>query len=391
MRVYLHVQHLLGTGHVVRAAALGRALAETGAEVRLASGNAIPRTVDLTGIDPYLLPLARSADAQFSAILDETGIPISEAWKEKRQQILQDDVMAFKPDIILTETFPFGRWAFRFELLPLLDALKQTKTPPLIAASIRDILVRKKELRKEEAMARLFLDHYDLLLVHSDPSFTRLEDSFRATDMIRDRLAYTGYIHGASNQTAYGQDGFDEVLVSCGGGAVGLTLLKTALDARPLTEKASTRTWRLLVGKDVSDADMTALQARAAQERNTAGNVIIERARPDFPALLHRVALSISQTGYNTALDSLSAGCRTLFIPFATEDETEQTQRAEALCKRGFACMIPEAGLTPDRLAAAIDDALDMPVKKAHLDTDGARKSADILIKTRHRHRNSLN
>ncbi|WP_350334188.1 glycosyltransferase family protein [Coralliovum pocilloporae] len=381
MRVYIHVQHLLGTGHVVRAAALGRALVEAGCQVRLASGNTIPPTVDLTGLDVYLLPKARSADAHFSAILDENDDPISEDWKAARKDNLRSDVLAFQPDILLTETFPFGRRAFRFELLPLLEELNAQANPPLIAASIRDILVRKDDPKKERGMAELFLKHYDLLLVHSDPAFTRLEDSFAATDLISDKLAYTGYIHGASSIPARNEDGSDEILISCGGGAVGLNLLKTALVARQHSKAACDKTWRLLVGKDILDADLAALRTDAHE------GLIVERARPDFPALLHRVALSVSQTGYNTALDILAAGCRALFIPFATGDETEQTQRAEALCARGFSHLLPETSLTPVTLASAIDKALAAPVKKAHLDTNGSEKSAEILIRARENQR----
>lgn len=38
---------------------------------------------------------------------------------------------------------------------------------------------------------------YDLVLVHSDPDFIRLEDSFPFTDRIAHLIAYTGFVDTA--------------------------------------------------------------------------------------------------------------------------------------------------------------------------------------------------
>ncbi len=80
----------------------------------------------------------------------------------------------------------------------------------------------------------------------------------------------------------------------------------------------------------------------------------MEPNRPDFRALLGHAALSVSQAGYNTALDVLAAGVRAIFVPFAAHDETEQTDRARALAARGLATVIAEHELTAERLAATV-------------------------------------
>ena len=61
MKVLIHVQHLLGIGHAVRAAAIGRALRDRGVKVTLASGNRLPEVIDTTGLDVVELPAARAA------------------------------------------------------------------------------------------------------------------------------------------------------------------------------------------------------------------------------------------------------------------------------------------------------------------------------------------
>ncbi|MDP7549237.1 MAG: glycosyltransferase, partial [Alphaproteobacteria bacterium] len=95
-----------------------------------------------------------------------------------------------------------------------------------------------------------------------------------------------------------------------------------------------------------------------AAEASEAGGILVERARGDFPTLLMNCALSISQGGYNTLMECMHAGCRSIVVPYAGGLETEQTLRAELLAERGVVTIIPEVELRPATLAAAIDQAL---------------------------------
>ncbi|GGE94474.1 glycosyltransferase [Stappia taiwanensis] len=386
---FIHVQHLLGTGHVVRAAAIGRALAARGVRVTLATGNTPPPTLDLAGLRVIALPPVRTADARFNRFLTPEGGEIDDAWKAARRDAT---LAAFSAgdagrpfDLLLTETWPFGRRAFAFEMGPLLEAARARPRPPLIGASIRDILVRKQELWKEEWMADQALAFYDRVLVHSDPDFIRLEDSFPFADRISELVRYTGFVEAAPRPAPAplprslltdpeDADGTDEVIVSCGGGAVGEALLDAALDARALSRRAGDCRWRLLAGHGIAEDRFAELTARAGH------GVIVERARSDFPALLGRARLSVSQAGYNTVLDILHAGVPAVFVPFAQIRETEQQQRAEALARHGRAVVTSETGLTAERLAAAADDALSLPRRPVKVRFGGAAASADLLL-----------
>jgi len=373
LKAFIHVQHLLGTGHVVRAAAIGKALAAQGVAVTLASGNRIPPTLDTGPLEIVELPACKSPDAAFKRLVTLDNEDIDDAWKSAR---VKASIQAFEAqdyDLLLTETYPFGRRQLDFELTPLLETAKARIKPPLVATSIRDILVRKKELWKERWMADQALTFYDRILVHSDPDFIRLGDSFPFADDVDGLVRYTGYVGGAARPPSESADGEDEVIISCGGGAVAESLLSAALDARPLSRRAEDTPWRVLIGHDISD------DAFAIYQRSAADGVIVERARPDFPELLKRARLSVSQAGYNTVLDILVAGVPAVFVPFAQANETEQTQRAEALARHGRAVLTPEAGLTPERLASAIDDALALPRSHHAVRLGGAEESARIL------------
>jgi predicted glycosyltransferase len=146
--------------------------------------------------------------------------------------------------------------------------------------------------------------------------------------------------------------------------------------ARSLTS-LSAATWRVLVGTKVPEAEFRALGEIAES------GVIVERARGDFPALLMNCALSISQGGYNTVMESLHAGCAALIVPYAGGLETEQTLRAGLLAERGLINVLDEAGLTPENLAASIEKAiLGRGKRKAiSIRTDGAAETARLITK----------
>lgn len=375
MKVLFWVQHLLGIGHVRRAAVIAEALRDAGAKVTLAAGGFPVPGVEPRGIDRLQLPPVRAAGADFSALIDETGRPIDDAWRQRRAAALMRAFDDVGPDILLTESFPLGRRAFRFELLPVLEAAHRRRRPPLIAASVRDILVRKAQPAKEEQMADLGRRWYHRILVHGDPALVSLDATFPPAGRIADLVAYTGYVAPDRPIVPAPEGvGAGEVIVSVGGGAVGETLLRTALAARPLSALAE-RPWRLLAGPDLSESIVGELAGLAGN------GIVVERARPDFPDLLNRAALSISQAGYNTVLDILSAGCRAVLVPFAAGQESEQALRAGLLADRGLVQVLAEADLTPARLATAASEAMAQPAPgRAGFRRNGGAETAHILV-----------
>ena len=76
MKVFFYVQHLLGIGHLRRAASLARALAQAGFEVTLASGGK-----PVEGYRACCSCRRHRSDASFQQLLDERGKPVDDAWK----------------------------------------------------------------------------------------------------------------------------------------------------------------------------------------------------------------------------------------------------------------------------------------------------------------------
>src|SRR5260221_1318360 len=300
-RVFFYVQHLLGIGHLRRAAAIARALVAAGAEVTFVSGGEPVPTIDLDGAELVQLPAASAADSGFSAVVDAAGQPIDAAWKDERRHQLLAHFADRRPDILLIEMYPFGRRQFRFELTPLLEAAAARVNTaigrPLLACSLRDILVDKGRADRRAETVALVDKFFDLMLVHGDPSLVTLDRTFADTAHVRHKLRYTGYVvehlpPDGGNDRSHG-----EVLISAGGGAVGAPLFDVAIAAKALSRHRD-RPWRLITGRNLP----THLAAQIAAAAARAG-IAIEQFRSDFPRLLQDCLLSVSQGGYNTVME----------------------------------------------------------------------------------------
>jgi len=371
VRVLFHVQHLLGVGHQVRAGAIARAMRDAGLEVHVAQGGA-PGAADTqdASINVHNLPPARSADAQFSGLVTETGQPVDDAWRAARRDRLLQVFDTVAPDLLLIEGYPFARRQFRFELDPLLEAARD-RIP--VVVSIRDILVEKNKPGRAEEIVTVVRAGIDRILVHGDPDFVRLKQSFQLADRIAEKTFYTGYVVAdPPRRSDGGDDGRDEIVVSAGGGAVGGPLLRTALAAARQPAMKPYR-WRLLLGPNLPDDDRSVLAALPE-------NVVAEPVRDDFRAILARAAASVSQAGYNTMMDLSAAGCRSVLVPFAGTGETEQPLRAELARQRGWARVVAEADLTPDQLAVSLSECLAGPRPGPWpLDRGGAVRTAALV------------
>lgn len=371
-RVFFHVQHLLGIGHVRRAAVLARTLAAGGFDVLLVSGGA-PLDLQIGGARFHQLPPVRARDEGLRELSRLDGSPLDEAFRIERTRRLIELFRAEAPDVLITEQFPFGRTQLRFELLPLLEAARARRPKPLIVSSVRDIVRRSMSPQRVRQAIDLCRD-FDLILIHGDPMLFGFDRSFAGWEAIRTRAAYTGYVAepgGEVDEDGPGggpSDGRGEVIVSVGGGAVGGPLFRAASGARAGGTLAD-RTWRLLAGANLGDPV------------EAVDGMIVEPARADFRRLLRNATLSISQAGYNTVVDTLGCADRAVLVPFGTERETEQADRAAWLAERGLVACVPPSEVSAAALSAAIDRAMRGPSIRGFppCDLDGAAATAALL------------
>ena len=374
MSVLIWVQHLLGTGHFKRAATLAEAMAADGLDVTLVSGGPPVEWIKPEGVRLEHLPGVRARDRQFSAMVDLEGQPIDQVFIAKRRAKLMAVLARTRPRVVMTEMFPFGRRAFQFELIRLLEAASSFVPRPKILSSVRDILVIKSDQSRYDWMRDLVQTYYDHVLVHTDPNLVPFDLTFPHAKEISAKIVNTGYV---TEKPASAEPKINsmapEVLVSTGGGRVGAKLIEAAIKARAQSRLKDVP-WRVIAGGYADQAELNALRSKLPL------GIILTGPSPDFQARLANSLLSISQAGYNTVVEGLRMGKRMVLVPFETASETEQSLRAERLSNMGLAQTISEADLTPENLAKAVDAALDRPPPQvADLNLDGMANTVKFV------------
>lgn len=378
MKILIAVTHLLGIGHFARMRVLARGLAQAGHEVTLVSGGRAQPHLDDRGFTLVQLPPVHCTGTDFSTLYQADGTILDDDTRAARRALLTATCRQFAPDIVITETFPFGRRALKDEFIALCETAAALRPRPAIVCSIRDILNPPSSAQKAQDAEDLIGTFYDAVLVHGDGALVPPEAGWPFGRTGARALRMTGYIDESapadSPVAAHGA-----IIVSGGGSAASLPLYRAACEAaRILTD----RHWHVLIGHGVAQTDFDAI-AHAAPP-----NMKVERARKDFRALLRGACLSVSQAGYNTVVDLFDAGVRMVLVPFAAGQEREQTLRAEALAARDLARIVAESDLRGDTLARAVQNALALPApNRLAIARDGVSGSIAALEAVSHERR----
>lgn len=374
-RLLLYCQHSLGMGHWVRAMTLANALTRSFRVTFLNGGRAPGHQLPASDLDMLNLPpLGMGDDHQLYSQDEHYGVKQA---LELRRQLILDSYATLKPDVILIELFPFGRKKLAGELLPLLKAARKDKdSQPLIFCSLRDIMVnaRKDQVRHDDRARWLTDRYFDSVLVHSDPRFARLDDSFHPSRHMRTPLQYTGFVSpgGSTAANPLRQSG---VLISAGGGMVGAQLFQAALQAHRLTWASAKLPMTIVAGPFLPESDWQEL----LEQGEMLEGLTLKRSVPAMQPLLDAHSLSVSQCGYNTVMDILESGTPALVVPFVRGQEDEQIQRANKLKALGLLKVLDPAALDGQRLAKEILQLQVFSPNPNGLDLSGADTTVRII------------
>jgi predicted glycosyltransferase len=320
-----------------------------------------------------LAPVGSTPDGQLASL--DPAVTLDQAWARRAEQ-LRRAVEECDPDVIVVELFPFGRRKFAAELLPMLERAKRSERRPVVVCSVRDILVDghpDKQHHDDEA-AGLLDAHFDAVIIHGDPRFARLEETFRPSVPPQVPFLYSGFVAPAGRPRP-GRRRANQVLVSAGGGQVGGSLFCAAVAAHREALGPSGLTTKIVTGPFLSDSVAAALEDRA----RGIGGLTVERFVRDLASEMAESAVSVSQSGYNTTIDLLRSGVPALVVPYDDGRETEQIERGRRLESRGLARVVAAAELTPARLAAGVFELANSVPSPIHLDLDGAPRTAALV------------
>lgn len=375
MRIAYYCQHVLGIGHFHRSLEICQALSARH-QVQLVTGgppvSGVPDTIGL-----FQLPGLRM-DSRFQNLAPCAPGRTLEETRDERRNLLMSFFNDYRPEVFVVELYPFGRKAFRFELDPVLAAIREGTLPPCRCyVSLRDILVERPDDRDrfENRAVTTLNRFFDGLLIHSDPAIITLDETFSRVEDITIPIAYTGFVTPQvvknSRADIRGRlqltDKDRLIVVSIGGGNVGSELVSGAIEAFRLLPDTSPYHMQIFTGpyfeQEVFEKLSTSLPSR----------ICLDRFTDSFPDWLQAADLSISMAGYNTCMNIVQAGVPGLVYPFA--HNREQVLRATRLRQKTTIRILDPAELQAETLAGLIREMSGKPRYPTIINLNGAAAS----------------
>jgi predicted glycosyltransferase len=372
-RLLFYCQHSLGMGHLIRSFAIANGLTNDFDVVflnggPLPEGQKSPERVEIINLPPL------GFDSEMQLLSRDDNHTVEQA-QRRRAEIMRKALCSARPEVLLIELFPFGRKKFAGELVKLLEDARTLSRPPLVVCSLRDILVERNQHHDELACHRANR-YFDAVLVHSDAQFARLEESFHPYSPLKVPVHYTGFVTRGQTESAVPELRREpRIVVSAGGGMVGEVLLRTAMQAYELLRVADKPEMRVIGGPFIPERSWQALEKIV---RATPG-VSSVRSVPDLGAELRAAAASISQCGYNTAMDLLRSRAPALVVPFSGEKQDEQMNRARRLERMGALRVLEPERFNAQTLATEMEALLQFRPAPIQLDMGGVENTAQLL------------
>jgi predicted glycosyltransferase len=391
-KILFYCQNLLGMGHLVRTTELMRELVKTFEVCLIEGGQKVAGFELLPEVEVVQLPTIQVKvfdSLQVGKELQVIGSTMSLAEvKEYRQQKLIEVFDRFQPDVLITEGYPFSKnKALAFEIVPLLEHVRKLNRTTKVICSLRDIIMVKEfaDRDAEERRRCEFVNqYYDAILLHSDPAIHRLEDNISTAEYLSCPIYYTGYVVQSEpdrvqfdpSDLALLNDPIPQIVVSVGGGKLGHDLLESIIQAAPLLQQQISHRIVIFAGPLMDEAKYQEL-GKLAQGKT---NISLRRFTPSLITYLDRADLSISLGGYNTTMNILKTGVKSMIYP--SDKDREQSIRAEKLEQLGLLKILDKSELEPELLARLIVDYLAEESTLSledPLQLDGAKQASIIL------------
>ena len=376
MKIVHYCQHVWGVGHFFRTLEILKALTDH-ENVMVTGGEEIntplPEHVRKIHLPEIMMDLDYkgflTTDAELS--LDDV--------KAKRADQFYRLFETEAPDLLVVELYPFGRNAFRFELNPVLKAIRNNDLPKcMVICSIRDILVEKKDqIAFEERVITRLNRWFDAILIHSDPNLVMLDDTFSRISDIKPIIHYTGFV--SAEPPSNSREKFrkklniseDAILMvaSAGGGRSGAPLLRSVISAFRSIRIDRPSFLFVFTGPYMSRQDFEHI-------KELSGNGIsVSRFTDDFLSYLIAADLSVSMGGYNTCMNIIATKIPAMVLPFS--GDREQGIRVNRLDRLGILKQLNERDLEPKRLSKLMEEAIfRKPSSPVSIDISGALNTA---------------
>ncbi len=166
-KIMFYCQYHLGMGHLVRSAEILHSLAKDFKVCFVKGGTNVQGLEIPPAVEVVTLPLLLSENRQVKVADSSQNL---EEVKESRKNLLLKVFERFKPDCLITEGYPFKKYQFEFESIPLLEQVQSAGRSTKVVCSLRDIVMAQHYQDRAavvEKTCKLLNQYFDMLLIHS--------------------------------------------------------------------------------------------------------------------------------------------------------------------------------------------------------------------------------
>lgn len=354
-RLLIFCQYVRGIGHLVRSTELARELAYSFEVCLVNGGQPVPALALPSSIwNLCIAPIFR--DEESGDLVPSKPFSTLAKCRMAREADLRRFVVDFRPDVIVTEHFPFGL-LFESEFESLIKAAKRENPRTKIVSSVRDVVLMLGGGSEDTKTCQMLERWFDLVLVHGDESVIRFSDSFPKIHSVAVPLKYTGYVVRPFNKcaTQINKHGVGDqppiIIASIGGGRVGGELLEVVIDASKLLATQWKHRLKLFAGPFLPPEVDERIRVAAL----LTSHIDVFEFAPNFHQDLGNATVAVGLAGYNTVLECVAAGISTLsyLLPFRHGDR-EQELRATRFRQAGLIETLEPSELLPAVVAERI-------------------------------------
>jgi predicted glycosyltransferase len=289
-----------------------------------------------------------------------------EAVLELRKQIIRSTLLNFAPHIFLVDHMPQGALG---ELLPTLDAIRQTGQPTRVILGLRDILDAPEVIQRRWEVEKAYEAiecYYDRILVYGMREVYDVVEKYKFSDAAANLVRYCGYVCNQDSPADAGAvraeylaglpSGTRLIVAMAGGGADAYPLMSALLDALPLIQKKQRCVLALVTGPFLPPEQAAELNLRAQK-----APVRVMESVGDTLSLIGAADLVVAMAGYNTSVEILRMKKPAILVP-RRGPSAEQRTRARLFSTRRWVDMIDPDDLSAQALADGILSGLSRPV-----------------------------
>ena len=370
-KLLFYCQSSLGIGHTIRSLRIAEGLCRS-FEVHFINGGELIEGLEISPeIHCIDLP-AIVSDPEFDDVrAADSSLDLESALALRRDIILRT-FERVRPEVVFIELYPFGRGRFHGELEPLLLEAKQSGSK--VVCGVRDILTKRKD---QDAFERKVIKRmnrfFDMLLIHSDPAFQKLDETFSRLSEIDAEICYTGYV--VPEVAASPNRKNSTIIASIGGGRFGHELAEAVVRVAHLLADKIPHRIQLFTGPFCPPQVVSRLHRLARGSTN----LRIERFAPDLHQRLMTADLSISMGGYNTMMNVVATGVPAMIMGCTVNGGMDQVARVNRLARLGAIEAVESKDLEPRAFADKVLNCLNRTHTPVTLDINGVSATASAL------------